>query len=85
VSRAFTVVSTLLPLLLATGALARKVEAEDDTRRIDVAGKAGGTAQELQVAPGIITTLVFDTPLDLEAIRRSWTGWLRASGWRTWG
>jgi uncharacterized protein (TIGR02268 family) len=42
-------------------------QADDGTRRIDVTGKAGDTARELRVAPGVITSLVFDTPLDLEA------------------
>jgi uncharacterized protein (TIGR02268 family) len=39
-----------------------------------VADKAGGTAQELRVSPGIITTLVFDTPLDLEAMKAELDG-----------
>jgi uncharacterized protein (TIGR02268 family) len=74
VLRAFTAVSTLLPLLLATGAFAREGEAEDGTRRIDVAGKAGSTAPELWVAPGLVTTLEFDTPLDLEAMKEGLDG-----------
>ena len=71
-SRASLALLTLLPLMHATAAQARRVD--DGTRRIDVAGRAGDTARELRVAPGVVTSLVFDTPLDLEAMKAELEG-----------
>ena len=59
--------------MLATGAHARQPD-DHGTRRIDVAGKSGDTAHELRVAPGVITSLVFDTPLDLESMKAELEG-----------
>lgn len=70
-SRAFLVLPALL--LLATEVLAREGDT-GGTRRIDVAGKAGDAVQALRVAPGVITTLVFDMPLDLEALKAELDG-----------
>jgi uncharacterized protein (TIGR02268 family) len=53
--------------MFGTGALT--LQPEDGTRRLDVAGKAAATAHELRVAPGVVTSLVFDTPLDPEAMK----------------
>nr|WP_225937057.1 DUF2381 family protein [Myxococcus sp. RHSTA-1-4] len=58
--------------MLATGAQAWQVDG--DARRIDTAGRAGDTARELRVAPGVVTSLVFDTPLDLEAMKAELEG-----------